>query len=258
MKEIKSNIIFGFSLIFFLFAASIFGNGRLDDIMNKGNAAFQKENYEEALKNYNSILNEGYVSSALYFNIGNSYYRLGKLGLSILYYEKTLKLSPDNEDAIYNLSVARVHTKDKIKEVPELFIVKWWNSFLSFLPTSGWAMVVLAVYFIMLIFVAGWFFTKSSSVKQYTFFGGSAALAILILSIVFLISSINHENSKKFGILLRQVTTAKVSPDKGSSDAFVIHEGVKFRIEDELQGWNEIKLPDGKVGWIQQKSFEKI
>lgn len=257
MKKIRLNTIIVFSMILFL-SAEVLGNGRLNDLMNKGNAAFQKENYEEALKNYTTILNEGYVSTALYYNIGNVYYRLGKLGLSILYYEKTLKLSPDNENAAYNLKIAKAHTKDKIKEVPELFIIKWWNSFLSILPSSSWAILVLAVYFVVLLFAAGWFFTKSSSVKQYTFFGGTAALGILLLSIIFLISAINHENSKKFGILLQPVTTAKASPDKGSSDAFVIHEGVKFQLEDELQGWSEIKLPDGKVGWIPKKSFGEI
>ncbi len=258
MKFNKFNIIVLVSLIFVFFQTNTNAFDRLKDMMIKGNEAYQNKEYEKAIENYNTILNENYVSTALYFNLGNSYYRIGKLGRAILYYEKALKLSPDDENTIYNLSIAKAHTKDKIKEVPELFITKWWNSFLTILPASGWTIVVLSAYFILLFMIAAWVFTKNSSVKQFAFFGGSAAFVVFIITITLLVSAINHENSNKYGILMQQITTAKVSPDEGSSDAFVMHEGVKFQLEDELDGWSEVKLPDGKVGWIQQISFEEI
>lgn len=258
MKTIKFDILIILSILLLVFASGIFGANRVDELMNKGNKNYQNKNYEKALENYKSVLNEGFVSPALYYNIGNTYYRLGKLGKSILYFEKTLKLSPDDEDALYNLNIAKAHTKDRIKEVPQLFIVKWWNSFLTLLPASGWAAAVLIVYFILLLLIALWFFTRNSDVKQFSTLGGIAVVIVLIISITLLVSSTNHENSNKYGILLQSVTTAKASPDDDSSDAFVIHEGVKFSIEDQLQGWSEIKLADGKVGWIPQKSFGEI
>jgi len=258
MKTIKLNILIILSILLLVFASGIYGANRVNELMRKGNKNYQEKKYEKALEDYKSVLNEGYVSPALYYNIGNTYYRLGKLGESILYYEKSLKLSPDDEDAHYNLNIAKAHTKDKIKAVPQLFIVKWWNAFITLLPASGWAIAVLIVYFILLLLIALWFFTKDSTVKQYSTLGGIVAVIVLIISITLLVSSTNHEKSNKYGILLQSVITAKTSPDNNSNDAFVIHEGVKFKIEDQLQGWNEIKLADGKVGWIPQKSFGEI
>jgi tetratricopeptide (TPR) repeat protein len=231
---------------------------RIDELMNNGNLAYQQNNYQKALNYYNQILNEGYVSFGLYYNLGNTYFRLDKLGMSILYYERALKLSPNDEDAIYNLEIVKARTIDRIKEVPKIFVVLWWDTFIAFFSPKGWSILVVTFYIILLIIIIVWFYAKTNLLRQTLFYSGIVNAIILAVSIIFLFSSLNRETSKKYGILLQEEITTKLSPDLNSGDAFLIHEGVKFEISDELNDWSEIKLSDGKVGWIPKVSFEEI
>lgn len=230
----------------------------IDEMMNEANKLYQAADYENALIVYKQITDQGYVSPALYFNIGNTYYRVGEIGRAILNYERGLKLDPSDDDIKYNLQIAQARIVDRIKYVPQIFIVEWWNSLLMFLSVSGWAAVVLFIYISLLVFIGIYFLTKSGRLQRFSFLFGSANLVIL-LTVIFLFSArINRETSKEYGVLITESITVKVGPDNKSQDAFVIHEGIKFAVEDELQEWAKIQLSDGKIGWLNKSAFELI
>ncbi len=223
---------------------------QLKDTIEKGNAFYRKGNYEKALQEYKAIINNGYESSALYYNMGNAYYKSGKLGYAILYYEKALKLAPDDEDIKYNLKIANAHKQDKINEVPQIFLVEWWDSLLALLTVKGWALVS-AIFFILTVLLIGvYLFTKTVSTRRLSFISGSIALGLFLIFSVILFVKYNQETKTKFAVALEKTITVKQSPDENSVDAFVIHEGLKFQLLDKLGDWYKIKLPDGKVGWL--------
>ncbi|MFA8343232.1 MAG: tetratricopeptide repeat protein [Rhodothermaceae bacterium] len=230
----------------------------IEKYMQDANELYQSEKYSEAIDLYSKIINEGYESSALYYNLANSYYRNSKLGLAILYYEKALKIDPDGEDIIHNLKIAKAHTVDKFKEVPELFLAVWWKSFVNVFTVTGWAVAVVIVFLMLLAAIGFYLLTKSSSVQKIMFYLSAVSLGIVILFSILLVSKYNIESSSNYGILTDSIISVKLSPDVKSNDAFVIHEGVKFSVEDELKGWVKIKLSDGKVGWLPKTSFEEI
>lgn len=227
-------------------------------LITEANQLYQDENFPGAIEKYEQILNEGYVSEYLYYNLGNAYYRTGQLGYAILYYEKGLKLSPNDEDLRYNLAIANARTIDQIKEVPKLFIVKWWETFLTLLTINGWAAVLSLFYIVLLISLALYFTARTGRKRRLGFLSGSISLAILVFVTIVFVSSVQREASSNFGVLLQQEVSAKQSPDSKSSDVFVIHEGLKFAIEDQVNDWSKIRLSDGKVGWLPNSSFEPI
>jgi len=233
-------------------------NPDLEKYMKNANELFQNEKYAEAIDLYKKIINEGYESSSLYYNLANSYYRNSKLGMAILYYEKALKIEPDDEDIIHNLKIAKAHTIDKFKEVPELFIVTWWKTLVNIFTVTGWAFVVTVIFWMLLLFFGIYLLTKSALLQKTMFYLSAVSLGGVILFSVLLVSKYNLETSANFGILTDSIISVKLSPGVKSNDAFVIHEGVKFSIEDELKGWIKIKLSDGKVGWLPKTSCEKI
>lgn len=245
-------------LLITFFLSSQFFAQELDALMESGNSFYQNKDYENAIKSYESILNQGYLSSELYYNLGNSYFRIGNLGKSILYYEKSLKLEPGNEDASYNLRIAKARTVDKIQEIPPIFIVKWWNMLLAYFSSSGWQVVVIIFYILLLVCIGLYFLIKNLQVQKFSFLFGVLNLAAFILSIILFISSLTREASQDFGVVQKQTISVKISPDQQSNDAFVIHEGTKFEIEEKLKSWAKIKLVDGKVGWLPNSSFEVI
>jgi hypothetical protein len=99
---------------------------------------------------------------------------------------------------------------------------------------------------------------RNLQIQKYAFIFGSLNIAALLIAVILFFSSLERESSNDYGILLKSVATAKISPDAQSNDAFVIHEGIKFRIEDEVNNWVKIKLADGKVGWLTENSFDLI
>lgn len=241
-----------------LLAASLTAQDNLTGLMSSGNEHYQNQRFAEAVDAYESILNNGYESEELYYNLGNAYFRLDDIGKAVLNYERALKLSPGFEDAEYNLKLANARTIDKIKEVPQLFFVNWWNMLLALFSVNGWMVVVILVYLLLLAAIALYFLTKSGRVQNLAFMGGTAALVVFLAVGILLLSKVSYESTTTEAVLLDEIAAVKISPNEESSDAFVIHEGVKFEIEETLTGWAKIKLADGKVGWLPQTTFATI
>jgi tetratricopeptide (TPR) repeat protein len=229
-----------------------------DDFMIQGNKYYGEGNYKAAIEEYNKILKTGFESSTLYYNIGNAYFKSGRLGYAVYNYEKGLKLSPGDEDLLYNLRIVNARTVDEITEVPQIFIVQWWNMIITAFSVTGWSFVVILIYLVFIVSIGLYLLSKKYGVQKKSFFISSASLAVLIISVVILISRYNHEVSSNYGVLLEANYTVKISPDEKSNDAFVIHEGIKFLLEDKVGEWYRIRLIDGKVGWIQSNTFGKI
>ncbi len=240
--------------LFITFSVSA-ASSEVDKIMQEANQMYQEGKYEEAVKLYNKIIDNDYEGAELYYNLGNAYFKLNKLGYAILYYEKALKLAPDDSDIQYNLKIAKARTIDRIQEIPQLFFVEWWNVLVTSFSVTTWATIVLVFYLVLLIAIGLFFLSKNVKIQKQAFLFGSFAFAILILTVILLFARIKRETSSKYGVLTEQVQSVKVSPDDNSDDAFVIHEGIKFEIEDELKDWVKIKLSDGKVGWLKKETF---
>ncbi|MCL6098321.1 MAG: tetratricopeptide repeat protein [Bacteroidetes bacterium] len=229
-----------------------------DQLMLDANKLYQEGQYENAIQSFQKILSQGYESGPLYFNLGNAYFRTGKLGYAIFNYEKGLKLDPNDNDLIYNLRIANSRTVDKISELPKLFIISWWEGIVTSLTITGWSVMVILFYLILIASIAVYLLIRKVQLQRFAFMSGSLSLAILILLSVMLFSRINREASTDYGILLSPSYSVKASPDSKSSDAFVIHEGIKFTIEDHVSDWDKIRLVDGKVGWIERNSIGQI
>lgn len=246
------------TLLIFLFVNFVISAQDLETLMKAGNDFYQNKQYQEAIANYESILQQGYVSGDLYYNLGNSYFRIGAIGNAILFYERALKISPGHEDAAYNLRIANARTVDKIQEIPPLFFIKWWNILLSTFTSTGWQAIIFIFYILLLVCIAIYFLVRNLQAQKFAFTFGSLNIAALLIAVILFFSSLERESSNDYGILLKSVATAKISPDAQSNDAFVIHEGIKFRIEDEVKNWVKIRLADGKVGWLTENSFDLI
>ncbi|MBA4407166.1 hypothetical protein C0389_07830 [bacterium] len=260
MKNIRYINILLLSTIhlFILFSFSKLAAQSPDELMKSANKYYQQGNYELAIEGYKKILGQGFESGATYYNLGNAYFKTGKLGYAIYSYEKGLKIEPNDEDLAYNLKIANSRTVDKISQLPKLFIVSWWEGLVTSLNISGWSLVVVIVFWILLASIAIYLFSRRTRLQRLSFLSSSISLSVLIIAAVILFVRVNREAASDFGILLEQNYSVKVSPDIKSNDAFVIHEGIKFTIEDHVNDWSKIRLIDGKVGWIQKSIFGQI
>jgi tetratricopeptide (TPR) repeat protein len=246
------------NLIVFLLFLSISLFAQPETLMEQGNHYYQKQQYDKALQSYVKVLDEGYESAELYYNLGNAYFRKGNLGYAILNYERALKLAPGDDDIQHNLALANSRTIDRINTLPDFFIFQWWESFLAFFTFSGWVYLTYIFYIFLLGVIIFYFFTRRPDYQRIAFFSGIAVLFLLAVSISICAVKYNREFNIKNGIVVQQSATAKLSPDPDSKDAFVIHEGLKVKIEDKVDNYYRIRLKDGKIGWLLQNDIRMI
>lgn len=244
--------------IIIVFLSSISFCDEITHQFETANDYYRKGEYEKALSIYEQILNNGYVSSDLYYNIGNTYHKLENIPAAILYYERAKKLSPSDEDIDFNLKLANLRVVDKIDPIPRFFIVEWWYSLSNIFNSEKWSIITI---------ISSWLFVLSILVIRLINIPiiKNLFIPIIILSMIsiiftFLLSytQYKYENDKTVAIVFSQNVSVKSSPDEAGTDLFVIHEGVKVKILDSLNEWIKIKLADGKVGWIPFDSIQII
>lgn len=225
------------------------------ELYNQAGQSYQSKEYRKAADDYEKLLAQGYENSEVYYNLGNCYFKLDSIAKCILSFERAMKLSPGDEDIIHNLKLARLKTVDNIKPVPQLQIVTWWNNFINFRSSGGWAMMAVALLWFALLLVA-----------FAIFFGRRRVFSILaMLFLVFSLSSFalaatrkQQEENPSAAIVTVSSSYVKSAPDANAHDLFMIHEGSRIQLLDKVGEWNKIRLEDGKVGWMEQGKFERI
>lgn len=245
------------AIMIFVISASTFASP-VEEKFNKGNSFYRDGEYEKAIEEYKSLIDEGYLGTSLFYDLGNAYFRIGKIGYAILYYEKAHKLSPSDEDINHNIDFAKLSTIDRIQPLPEFFLFEWWEAILSSFTVNGWAYVVFFFYLLLIILIALYFFARSIRQQRFIFFSGIVTLLIFALAISLLVIKVNREATLRSGVIVEQVVTVKSSPDPKSTDSFVVHEGLKVNLEDNLDNWVKIRLADGKIGWIEKNYVIQI
>lgn len=228
------------------------------DDFERGNSLYREGKFDQAAAAYEAILNQGFAGAAVYFNLGNSYYRLGKVAPAILSYERALRLQPNDPDIRHNLSLVNLKTSDRIEPLPDLFFIEWLRSFSVIIPlrTTVWLFVVAWVLLfggLAAMYLLGWF----SGLRFARAIAIGAFIALIPLT-ALMISQVADSRSRDDAIVTAAVVTAKTSPDAQSLDAFVVHEGLKVRLSDDVAGWIKIVLADGKVGWVRAADCERI
>jgi len=229
-----------------------------EDVLRRGNNFYQNKEYEKAIDTYEQLIRNGFEGTSLYYNLGNAYYRTGKIGFAILNYERALELSPSDEDIQHNLALANAKTVDKVEMLPKFFIFQYWESLLAFFSLTGWTYAAYLFYLFVLAGIGFYFFSKNQRVQKISFYSGLAALLLLAVTASLLIIKFNRELSVKNGVIVQSEAPVKLSPDAGSSDAFIVHEGLKVKLEDNVQDWVKIRLLDGKIGWVQKENLKVI
>ncbi|MCU7492518.1 MAG: hypothetical protein ACM3UR_07280 [Bacteroidota bacterium] len=229
-----------------------------ENLMQKANSFYQQGSYDKAIEIYQKIVSDGYSGKELYYNLGNSYFKVGMIGYAILNYEKAQKISPNDEDVAYNLKIANARTVDKIEAMPKIFLVRWWEELLNLFSVNGWTLFSYFVYLTFLAIIGWYFFARRQALQKWILISGLAFAAVFLLSIVILISRYNYDNGKEYAVVTQSSVTVKLSPDEHSGDAFIVHEGIKVSLEDKVDSWVKVKLADGKVGWLSEGEMKKI
>lgn len=228
-----------------------------EDLLLKANTLYNESAYDSAARVYEEIISKGYSSSTLYYNLGNTYYKLRNYPLAILYYEKSLKLDPNNSDTKHNINIAKAFISDKIEEVPEFFLKSWWNKLGNTFTINTWTIISLISIGIMLISLFFYFTARTRTLKKSMFFICFVFIIITVCTFSISLKKYNYIKSHNEGIITSPTITVKSSPSSSSVDLFVLHEGSKVKILDNTDEWEKIKIANGSIGWLPSSSIIK-
>jgi tetratricopeptide (TPR) repeat protein len=245
-------------LLLSCFSFETFSQEKASEKFAKGVVFFNAGSYKEALQVWNDVYATGYSSAGLDYNIGNAYFKLNNIPEAILFYERAYLLNPIDEDINYNLQIARSLIVDRFQEIPDLFFIKWYNFVSLLLSSYSWAKISIASFILCLLFLSLYIYSSKYRQKVIGFWLALILLVIAISSFALMGRNkfLVHDSHK--AIITNPVVSGKSSPDNSGKDLFVLHEGTKVSIEDEVGEWVEIRLSDGNVGWITVNSLNII
>jgi tetratricopeptide (TPR) repeat protein len=230
----------------------------VDSLFSIANSLYEKGSFEPALETYQSVILNGFESAELYYNMGNAAYRSNSIGHAILYYEKALKLEPKHEDARHNLDYVSRYRLDTFEEVPRLFLGVWVKAFVSMFPERTWSILSLIFFMFILSGLLVFLFSRRVNLRKTGFISGLIALFLFLISLSSALSRYRDIVSPDAGIILTPSVLVRSSPSESGTELFILHEGTKIEVNEEVSGWQNIKVIDGREGWIEADDFESI
>ena len=245
----------------FFFSLVIAGISSADEAAQRfeqANQLYLQAKYPDAVAQYEKIVQSGFESGELYFNLGNAYYKSGNIQKAILNYERARQLLPRDEDVQFNLQLANLQVVDKIDAVPRLFVYRWADSMLALfsLSTMGW--IVYSFFILTLAAFAFFLYARTYPQKRLSMFAGLVFSTALILTMIGYGVQSYKETNTEFAIVMSDVANIKAAPDSKGTDLFVLHKGLRVQVLDSVNHWRKIRLADGKVGWIPEEDCESI
>ncbi len=224
----------------------------------EGDSAYMKNDYASAIQIYEALLNRGEAAD-IYYNLGNSYYKAGDIAKAILNYERALLLQPGNGDIRANFEIARSKTVDKVEPVPEIFFVSWTKSLINSMSVDSWAVCGVVCFILLIVSLYLFIFSKQIVLKKAGFISGIVFLAVTILANVFANQQKDELTNRNSAIVINPSVTVRSTPSESGTSLFILHEGHKVGVKDgSMKDWKEIRLEDGKVGWVPASAIEII
>ena len=246
------------SIKFILILFTFLSYSQNSELFDQGNDFYNQGRYFEAIEKYNLILKNGSHSDELYYNLGNSYYKLNDIANSIFYYEKALILSPNDDKILNNLSFANNMLIDKIDSLPKNQISSFFNSLINLFNYSTWQYIYLFFEYLAVIFLVLYFISKKSkNKKRYFITALSLSLFFVFTLIAANISENNYLNDNP-AIIFDKEVDLRSEPNLRSEEISTLHEGTKLNVIESVNDWSLIELKNGNKGWLTTSSFRLV
>ncbi len=214
--------------------------------------SYDRGDYSSALEKYGRILERGFSSSELYYNLGNSYFKSGKLGASIWAYRRALKLDPDMEQARSNLNYARAFNADKIEGRERGFTLDIWDFLTGFFTSNGYLIFFAAAWWITGLVAAFMIIKPGTTSLAYYLLIVSAIVAIFAAAAT--VRRVKLDRLTTWGVLTAQAAHIREGPGPDFQKIEIGHEGLEFKILGERESSYLIELGNSLKGWVEKEA----
>jgi tetratricopeptide (TPR) repeat protein len=239
-----------------------------ETLTERADSAYSADNFAEATALYQQIAATEGTSSNLLYNIGNCYYRQGKPGMAILYYERALRLDPSNEDARTNLEFVNTKITDEPGD-RGMFISNTVSHIACRVSGNGWSTMAIICFVLLIGAAALYIFSSYVPLRKLGFFGGLVLLVLCIVLNVFASVSTRYSTSHDKAVVIDASTllsTSPRAPKDRTEEAMLLHEGTCVEILDSVTTrtdsaavkWYDVKVDNDHRAWINGSSIAII
>lgn len=244
-------------LLFFVVAHSqIITAADNDAAWKKANGFYTAKQYDSAAVYYEQLLKGEETNVLLHYNLGNTYYRLNKIGPAILHYEKTVHLDPDNSNAKDNLVLAKARVQNPVPEVAPIFFVTWWQNFLHVFSPDAWAWISVVVFLAVLTLI---YFARTRK-ENFAHAGRWLSLAIVACLLCGCMTYFTYDAAlySRKAVVLQPSAALLEMPKNASKVLTNLPEGTVLEIYMEEGAFLNVRLPNGRVGWLPLTAVAKV
>ncbi len=243
------------AILCFLFAATEHA-APIESWFETANEFYEQSVFDSAVVYYEQILEEGFTNADIHYNLGNSYYRTGKIGPAILQYEKALRLDPGDPDIQANLRFANRNIVDRIPEPERGFAGTIIHRLHTVLPLGAQLWLLFSLLTLTAVLYSLWLFASHNARLWLVYLAGLCILLLVIVGTSTGIRVYQRENIR-YAVVLSNDVDALNGPN-GNKVLFTAHEGTKFRIRKVVEKWSLVSLPNGVGGWVRNNALGKI
>ena len=245
-------------LLFLMFSWNLYalpGQDYPEKLFTQGNSEYQKGNYESAERYYSQILNSGFDSGSLYYNLGNACFKQKRLGDAIYYWEKARYKLPADREIQENLELANLLIVDRIEISDNPWLLRILAGVTGLFTAKQEAWIVLGLLFAANIFLALYLLAKN---PRHSFRALLGCIGLGLLFLVFACSlswKIYHQDYRQKAVVVEQKVDVRSGPGSENIAVFTIHEGIIVRVHGSNNDWYQISLPNGWSGWLHKDSI---
>ncbi|HNK39660.1 MAG TPA: tetratricopeptide repeat protein, partial [Flavobacteriales bacterium] len=218
---------------------------------------YAQADYAGALAAYDSVATT-HRSAALLFNIGNCHMKLDDVPHAVLFYERAIRLEPGAEDIRANLDHARQQVVDRIHELPAFTLGSFWDRLRGGKDEDQWARRALWSCLALFAGATAFLFVRQGLVRRLLLGGTALALICTVVATALGAYRVKEVNDRSEAIIMLPKVDVLGEPRQGATTVFVLHEGTKISVLSDQNGWYEVKLASGSVGWAPPGSLERI
>jgi tetratricopeptide (TPR) repeat protein len=218
-----------------------------------GNLAYQGGDYERAVTEYESVLRSGLENGALYYNLGNSYFKKNQQGKAVLNYERAKRFLPRDADLDFNYEYARTQARVTSFDGKKGIIAKLMDKHAAFYTEAEMAWAISALSFLVAaLHLLSLYLKWPPRRRRGVLAVPAVCLAVFVLGFA---SKVHKEEGLAVAV---SRTDARFEPRADATSHFVLGEGEKFKVLKIEEGWAKVERSDGKSGWVAQTAFEHI
>jgi tetratricopeptide (TPR) repeat protein len=222
----------------------------------KASIDYRQGNFEQAVSNYEQALESGLASGALYYNMGNAYFKNDNLGKAIVNYMRAKRFIPRDPDLRANIAYTRSLIKNNIMLKETHPLKRWFSGLSSNLTLDEATGILMSLYFLLAVIIMVFINIKRN--KAYLFYVMTTVAMLLVFSCGIFYFSLRYNVLEKHAIVIAQGLEARFEPFENATVFFVLNQGQELVSLDKSNGWIRIRRPDGRQGWVKSDGIENI